>query len=162
MKRRRIARTPLVNTMAIAINQARCLSKEDVANQIGLVTLSLAQFDSRQAWLNMADTVNMSEAFARARIGSGPQADEVVLLAQQALHAAHQRHAESGAWALEANESEALHWLLRLHALQLGACSFGEFQYAMKSVERRTSQALAGNGPRGVVVVGEMREEVVA
>jgi len=162
MKRRRVARPAYLNNMTIAANQARCLSNDDVERQVGLVTLSLAQFDCRQAWLNLADTVNMSEAFARARIGSGPQADEVVLLAQQALHAAHQRHAESDAWALTANESEALHWLLRLHALQLGACSFGEFQAAMKSVERRTSQALAGNGRRGVVVVGEMREEVAA
>ncbi len=128
-------RPVFLNDMVIAANQKRYLSRADVASRVGLVILSLTQFDSQQAWLNLADTVNMSEAFARARVGSGPQADEVVLLAQQALYATHQRYAKYGTWTMESNESEALHWLLRLHSLQLVACSLGEFHAAMKSLE---------------------------
>ena len=51
-----------------------------------------------------------------------------------------------------------MHWLARLHCtVQLPACSYGEFERAMHTTNRRINQALAGNASPGTtLVVGDV------
>ena len=151
-----------VNTMAIASNGARRLSQKDIDGQIGLVRQAVAEFvrgeHCAQHWRSLADTVNLAETLAAARLGAGDEAEQLILAAQQALHDVHLRHACTGSWTLYADEIDALLWLAPLHQAQLEACSFSEFEAAYRRTANRMMQALAGNVAAGtVVVVGDIQ-----
>lgn len=157
MKRRHSA----LNAVQIAINGARRLSDADVQGHMALIERAEREFaqgiDCARHWASLADTANMAETFAAMGIGSGAQADDVIERAQRALSEVHQRHAIRGTWTLYADEIDAIHWLVRLHAVQLGACSYREFATAMDRTQQRLAQARAGNAPAGaIVVVGQM------
>ena len=73
---------------------------------------------------------------------------------QQALHDVHVRHSTRGTWTLYPAELQALDWLVWLHGtVQLPACSYGEFSDALDRTRNRVQQALAGNAPRGALVI---------
>jgi len=154
-------RRAAVNSVQIAINNARKLPAEDVARQDGIVRLAVAEFCKGEHcaahWRSLADTANMSETMAAMGLGAGPDAERVINAAQQTLHDVHQRHASRGTWTLYADEIDSLQWLAQLHHVQLSACSYGEFAEAFNRTANRLQQARAGNAAHGaIVVVGDM------
>lgn len=150
-----------LNTTAIAINGSRKLSAADVSQQVVLVSHALREFssgrDCSRHWCSLADTANMAQGLAALRIGAGDQADDVIDTAQAALAAVQQRRTAGGSWTLYPAELEALGWLAALHASQLSACDYSEFERAFQQTHNRVAQARAGNAPRdAVVVVGQI------
>ena len=146
------------NAMQIALARVKPLTAADVAGQTALVQHALQQFcqgiNCDAHWCSLADTANMAETLAGMGLGSGDDATRVIELAQRALADVHQRHNQRGSWTLYADEIDALHWLVRLHCTaQLPACSYGELGDAMAATRNRMQQALAGNAPRGALVI---------
>lgn len=152
-----------VNAIDIAINGARKLSREDVDGQHALMQRAQREFacgvDCERHWNSLADTANMAETLAGMGLGAGAEADEVIGRAQKALHDVHKRHGKRGVWTLYSDEIDALSWLVHLHHVQLGACSYSEFARAFDTTRERMTQARAGNAPAGaLVVVGQLVE----
>ena len=146
------------NAVQIALARVKPLTAADVAGQTALVLNALQQFcqgiNCDAHWCSLADTANMAETLAGMGLGSGDDATRVIELAQRALADVHQRHNQRGTWTLYADEIDALHWLVRLHCTaQLPACSYGELGDAMAATRNRMQQALAGNAPRGALVI---------
>lgn len=146
------------NAVQIALARVKPLSGADVAGQTALVQHALQQFcqgiNCDAHWCILADTANMAETLAGMGLGSGDDATRVIELAQRALADVHQRHTQRGSWTLYADEIDAMHWLVRLHCTaQLPACSYGELGDAMAATRNRMQQALAGNAPRGALVI---------
>lgn len=154
------ARHVYTNAHAIAMHRARALSAEDVAMHRTVITTAAREFAQglhcETHWRSLADTANMAETLAAMNLGSGPDADRVIRTAQQALYDVAQRHQQRGTWTLYADEIDAIGWLVQLHLTQLAACSYGEFDTAYKRTNDRMAQALAGNGPVGALVMGEV------
>jgi hypothetical protein len=145
------------NAVHIAINGACRLSKVDVEALCNEQRTALLQFSAGERcadnWRRLADAANISETMAAMGLGSGPQADAAIADAQQALAAVAQRQKQRGTWTLYPAELDALHWLLRLHTVQLEVCSYSEFCAALESTQRRIRQARQGNAPAGAVLV---------
>lgn len=146
------------NAVQIALARVKPLTAADVAGQTALVQNALQQFcqgiNCDAHWCSLADTANLAETLAGMGLGSGDDATRVIELAQRALADVHQRHNQRGSWTLYADEIDALHWLVRLHCTaQLPACSYGELGDAMAATRNRMQQALAGNAPRGALVI---------
>lgn len=146
------------NAVQIAISRARRLSAEDVAGQTQLLQHALAEFcrghHCDAHWCALADAANTAETLAGMGLGAGDDAERVIRDAQAALHDVHQRHTTRGTWTLYADEIDALTWLVRLHCqAQLPACSYGELGTALDRTRNRLQQALAGNAPRGALVI---------
>jgi len=146
------------NAVQIALARVKPLTAADVAGQTALVQHALQQFcqgiNCDAHWCSLADTANMAETLAGMGLGSGDDATRVIELAQRALADVHQRHTQRGSWTLYADEIDALHCLVRLHCTaQLPACSYGELGDAMAATRNRMQQALAGNAPRGALVI---------
>ena len=146
------------NAVQIALARVKPLTAADVAGQTALVQNALQQFcqgiNCDAHWCSLADTANMAETLSGMGLGSGDDATRVIELAQRALADVHQRHNQRGSWTLYADEIDALHWLVRLHCTaQLPACSYGELGDAMAATRNRMQQALAGNAPRGALVI---------
>ncbi|MEY5099131.1 MAG: hypothetical protein RJA36_1850 [Pseudomonadota bacterium] len=154
-------RRAAVNAVQIAISRACKLSGADVEQQMRIVQTAVADFCCGRLcakhWRDLADTVNMAEALAELGIGSGAEAHAWINAAQQALADVHERHTQRGTWTLYADEIEALHWLRRLHQVQLSSCSYGEFDRAFKRVHERMAQARAGNAAPGTRVLDPYR-----
>lgn len=146
-----------LNAVEMAINGARRLSDADVLQQVDLCRRALADYTQGRHclthWRSLADTANMAETLARMGLGGGEQAMSVIEQAQQALADAHQRWRDRGSWTLYADEIDALGWLISIHAVQLEACSYREFQQAYHRTRERVAQALAGNAAPGTVVI---------
>ena len=146
-----------LNAIEIAINRARKLSSADVSMQSNIMRNALAGLKTgphqAQHWRSLADTANVAETFEAMGLGSGPQAQQVIDAAQHALAAIQQRHQARGSWALYAAEVDALEMLVALHAVQLAACSYGEFETALTTTHNRVAQARAGNAPAGAIVI---------
>lgn len=159
--RTRRDRRVAVNSIEIAISRARRLDDADVVRQLDIVRTALREFccglHCRTHWASLADTANIAETLSTMGLGRGDDADRLIEDAQQALHDAWQRHQQRGTWTLYADEIAALQYLVSLHAIQLEACSYGEFEDAYRRTAQRMAQALAGNVGAGTVVVGEVR-----
>lgn len=156
-------RRSAVNSVEIAINGSRRLSAEDVNGHHALMVRARDEFCRGQNcalhWDSLADCNNMAETFAAMGIGRGEDADRVLQAAQQALSEVRERHATRGTWTLYADEIDALTWLVQLHHLQMGACSYREFAHALDRTRERMAQALAGNAPAGaIVIVGQIAQ----
>lgn len=109
------------------------------------------------AWRAMADAMNVAEQLVVRGIASDRMAE--IQAAQAALHAVHQRHAQRGTWTLRADELAALTTGAQMHTIQLRFASQGEVADAIRAVQRRVQQALAGNAPRDArVCVGQLGE----
>jgi hypothetical protein len=145
------------NSLDIALNNVRKLSRADVQMQTGIVSTALRQFSAGQHcevhWRSLADTANMAETLAGMGICSGLQAEAVIDTAQRALAAVRQRHTERNTWTLYAAELDALQWLAALHARQLAECDYSEFERAFTTTSTRVSEARKGNAPRGAIVI---------
>lgn len=152
---------PLVNPVHRAMTGVRLLEASDVQGQINLARRALAELgrghDVMQHWRSLADTDNMAESLAALGIGSGADAQRVISTAQRALADIAGRLQHSSTRALYHHEVDALQWLISLHATQLQACSYAEFERAFLNTRQRLQQARAGNAPRdAVVVIGDM------
>ena len=153
---------PIVDAMARAAVGTRKIGAADIEMMAGIANTALAQYaagaDCAAHWLSLADLTNMSQTLADMRLGGGPQAQEVIEHAQRALFESRLRLLGGAQpWALEDAESDALHWLVRLYAVQLAACSQHEFERAYRRTRDRVEQAAAGNAAPGtVVVVGQL------
>lgn len=150
-------RRAATNAVQMAINGAALLPADDVRGMLALTERALREFargvDCRLHWSTLADTANMAETLASMGLGSGDQADDVIGRAQQALHDVHQRAHARGTYTLYADEIDALHWLVRLYVVQLGACSQREFEAAYIRTRDRIHQAAVGNAAPGTCVV---------
>ncbi len=148
---------PLVDPLHRALTGVRLLEPRDVDGQLRIARTALAELgrgrDTAHHWRSLADTANMAESLAALGIGSGADALRVIDQAQQALAHMQQRWANGSSRALYAGEIAALQWLISLHALQLGACSFAEFDLAFRRTRERIAQARAGNAPAGAIVI---------
>lgn len=149
-----------VNAAQIAINNVHTLAPQDAAGQRQLLTTALDELRRGQHcathWRSLADCANVAESLAALGIGAGAQATQAIDRAQRTLHDVAQRHRERGTWAMRHDEVDALEWLIRLHAVQLGACDYSEYCRALDNTHRRISQARAGNAPAGAVIVEGM------
>jgi hypothetical protein len=145
------------NSLDIALNNVRKLSRADVQMQTGIFDTALRQFSAgqhcAQHWRSLADTANMAETLAGMGICSGLQAVAVIDTAQRALAAVRQRHTERNTWTLYATELDALQWLASLHARQLVECDYSEFERAFQGTRNRIGEARRGNAPRGAIVI---------
>ena len=109
------------------------------------------------AWNNMADAMNVGEQLALRGICSDRLPE--ILAAQEALHHIQRRQAERGSWTLRAAELTALRIGRFFHFVQIKHCSQGEMEHSIEAVQRRVSQALAGNAGRDAIVcVGRLRQ----
>jgi hypothetical protein len=156
--RKYAAKPVYLNAVEIAIQRARPLALADVAGQRLIMDTALRDFsqglDCARHWCSLADAANMAETLAAMGLGAGADADRFIADAQQALHAVHGRHTTRGTWTLYPAELQALDWLVWLHGtVQLPACSYGEFSDALDRTRNRLQQALAGNAPRGALVI---------
>jgi hypothetical protein len=156
--RKYAAKPVYLNAVQIAISRARPLAQADLAGQRLMMQTALRDFSQGincdRHWCSLADTANMAETLAGMGLGAGADADRFIAEAQQALHAVHSRHTTRGTWTLYPAELQALDWLVWLHGtVQLPACSYGELGDALESARNRLQQALAGNAPRGALVV---------
>ena len=146
-----------VNAVQQAINRARKLAPADVAGQVQLITVALAQFmrgeNCGEHWRSLADTANVAETFEAMGICSGPQAQRVIDQAQTALYNVQLRHQQRGTWTLYAHEVDELTWLNAVHSHQLRECSYGEFERALRTTHHRLAAARAGNAPKGALVI---------
>lgn len=167
MIRRARQRRVATNALEIAINGVRRLHPDDIAVQTKLLERAVREFACGEHcpmhWGTLADAANMAETLASMGLGGGPDAEQVIDRAQQVLHDVHQRHAERGSHTLYADEIDALQWLVRLHVMQLGACSYREFATAFDRTRERIAQACAGNAPPGArLVMGMVGNEIGA
>lgn len=142
---------PLVNPVHRAMTGVRLLEAVDAQGQVNLARRALAELgrghDVMQHWRSLA----------ALGIGSGADAQRVITLAQHALASIHGRMQHGATRALYHTEVDALQWLISLHATQLQACSYAEFERAFFNTRQRLQQARAGNAPRdAVVVIGDM------
>jgi hypothetical protein len=159
MKKRTRRKAPRIatNSVQIAMANARRLLPADVANHRRIVTHALEQLMRGEEpafnWSSMADSANVAEQLSAIGIGSGEQADAVIERAQKSLADVYRRQSERGSWTMRAEEIDALRWLIELHSAQLAACSYGEFERALRATAERVSQAVAGNAPRGAHVL---------
>lgn len=156
--RKYAAKPVYLNAVQIAIGRARPLALADVAGQRQLLQHALAQFsqgiDCDRHWCSLADAANVAETLAGMGLGAGADADQFIQAGQQALHDVHVRHSTRGTWTLYPAELQALDWLVWLHCtVQMPACSHGEFSDALDRTRNRVQQALAGNAPRGALVI---------
>lgn len=150
-----------VNAIEIALNGARRLSSSDALRSLAIAQHALDQLLLGAAgtdhWRSLADTANMAETLCAMGLCSGAKAEEVIADAQQALAYAQQERAERKTWALRGQDREELRerlgWLIALHREQLARCSYREFEQAFVRTQRRMAQALAGNAPRGAIVI---------
>jgi len=150
----------LVDPVLRATTGVRLLARADVESQLHIARTALAELGrghhTLQHWCSLADTANMAESLARLGIGAGPDAEHVIQLAQHTLNAIHGR-LQAGTVAMKHAEIEALLWLISVHATQLRACSYSEFDAAFCGTRNRIAQARAGNAPaRAVIVEGEI------
>ena len=147
-----------LNAVQIAIDRARPLAQADVAGQRQILQHALAQFsqgvDCANHWCSLADAANMAETLAGMGLGAGADADRFIEAGQKALHDVQVRQRTRNSWTLYPTELQAIDWLVWLHAtVQLPACSYGEFSDALDRTRNRIQQALAGNAPRGALVI---------
>jgi hypothetical protein len=98
------------------------------------------------AWCGMADAMNVAEQLALRGIASDRMPE--IQAAQAALQAVHTRQATRNTWTLRADELRALDEGAFFHRVQIKHCTQGEMADAIQAVQRRVSQALAGNAPR--------------
>jgi hypothetical protein len=157
MKRRAV----YVNSVQRAITGAALLLPADVQRMRVIGTTALDQLlmgrDCAQAWRSLADIANMAEGLARIGVGSGPEGEQVIEDAQEALAYVQQERQSRGTWALHASEREEvrgrLGWLISLHVTQLQGCSRTLFERAFQDTQERIAQARAGNAPAGAIVI---------
>jgi hypothetical protein len=108
-----------------------------------------------QAWAGLADAMNVAEQLADAGICSDRMPE--ILAAQSALSELYARHQQRNSWTLRAAELAALDEGVLMHTIQLEHCTQGELRSAIFAVQRRMSQALAGNAsPRALVCAGQL------
>jgi hypothetical protein len=146
-----------VNAVEIAINGARVLSAADVGGHLQLLDRALEEMRQGRgnwgAWCALADASNMAESFSAMGIGSGTDADTAIKAASCAMAAIHERQSAGMSWTLYPGEIDSLHWLVRLHRLQLQSCSYREFATAFDRTVARVRGAVAGNATAGAVVL---------
>jgi aminoglycoside phosphotransferase len=154
--------TTHLNQVQRTLNAVRKLSREDVQRQIGIVSTAISYLmtagdEAGKAWIDLADTANMTETLAQMRIGGGDEAEQIVRDAQQALAYMRQERIERGTWALRAEERIEIRMRLELlrdlHRVQLSECSYGEFERAYRMTVERLRQARAGNAAAGTIVI---------
>lgn len=106
-------------------------------------------------WCNLADAMNVAEQLAERGICSDRLPE--LKAAQSALHAVHTRQCDTGSWTLRGTEISALELGVDLHRIQLHHATQGEVRDAIQAVQRRMSQALAGNAsPTALICVGPL------
>ncbi len=154
MKRRPRQPRPIRDPIAVAIGGATRFTAQERATFIALPQRALEQLaagrGSAQAWQDLADALNLSEALAELRIAGN--LGETLHAAQAALAAQmHRVHAGRG-WTLYGPEIIALREGLWLYGVQLEHCSASEYRRAVAIVRNRVAAALAGNAGRRTVV----------
>lgn len=158
MTRKRYRPRPVVaNPIALAMHRAGKLAPDERQDLMHPAADAFALLKTGagtvEAWQQIADALNLSEALVELRIGTNlsRMADD----SQLALAALMQRVQSTGSWTLRAAEIVAIEDGLWLYGVQLRECSAGEYLRAVDIVRERISQALAGNaGARAVVHAG--------
>ena len=151
-------RPRLVNPVALAIELAGKLDAADQARLKAIVATAFAHLRSgtepAAQWCVLADALNIAEQLALLGICSDEASCDRIDAGQAALVNVHQRHAKGGTYTLYPREINALHDATWLAGVQLEHCSKGEFERAHANTVNRVRAALAGNAPRGAIVLG--------
>lgn len=152
-----VVSNPVMNAMVLAA----CLPKEEQANLIGTMKRGIDALrtgvpvkghDMADAWRDLADAVNVGEQLMKNGLANDHA--ETFSAAQRALAAIADRANAGKGWTLYAQELEALKVMTYVHKVQITCMSGGEFRLAVRQVQRRTQEALRGNGPvNGVITV---------
>lgn len=154
-----------LNATQRAITGTALLLPADVQRMRTIGTTALEHLlmgrDCGMHWRSLADIANMAEGLARIGVGSGPEAEQVIEDAQEALAYVQQERQARGTWALHASEREEVRgrvgWLISLHVTQLQGCSVALFERAYRETQERIAQARAGNAsPDAIVIEGEI------
>jgi hypothetical protein len=158
-RQRKAYRPKLVALNAIqrAIEGAALLPREQVAGIKAILANALVAFGRGEQcaghWRSMADALNVAEGLAAIGICSDDDSTDRISAGQQALANVQQRHTARGSWTLYPAERQALDDALWLHGIQLEHTSFSEYERAVDNTRERIRQAIAGNAPRGAVVL---------
>lgn len=149
------------NAIELAMRRVAFITQADLAMQRTILTAALDEFrlgtNCPVHWRSLADASNVAETLCAMGHGAGPDVERVISDAQRVLHDVMQRHRTRGTWTLWPDEMDALGWLVDVHIQQMTHCTYGAFCDAMQATERRVAQALAGNAPRGAIVItGDM------
>lgn len=154
-----------LNIVELAMRRVRKLARSDVDAHRAIARDNLAVLVGSEAncaerlmhLKSLADMANLSQTLAKMGLGSGALAVGIIERAQAAL-AAIAKSGPLDQWRADADQAEAIEWLIALHCeAQLAHASYGEFEDALKQTHQRVQQALAGNaGKADVVVPGEI------
>lgn len=131
--------------------------KIDPKSRAELVASARAAFDrlkrcerSKEAWQELADVLNISEALCGLRIAGNLL--EMVKLGHAALAAQITRYSQGRGWALYGHEVASIDDAIWVYGVQVEHCSAGEALEAVSLVKRRCLAAQAGNGGPGCIV----------
>lgn len=146
-----------MNVVQRAIEGASKLSQ---AEQDAHIRTSRDAFDAfRRAenpeanWRALADAFNLAEHMSAQGLCSDEASKTSIRQAQSALGAVLHRFEHLGTWTLKAHEMLDMEEGLLRFRIQVRHCSQREFRTAIDRVREITSQALAGNAPKGVEVI---------
>lgn len=157
MKKPRQPRAILANAAALAIELASKLSQAEQAQFKDIIANAFAGLrggiEPAAQWCVMADALNVAEQLALIGICSDSASRERITAGQLALAALHTRHAQRASWTLYPAEITTLDDAAWIARVQIEHCSKGEFERAVNSTRNKVSQARAGNGPRGAIVI---------
>lgn len=154
---RSVKRQILLNAMQRAMTGAAKLPTEDVERTTRGMLLALQEFAAgrycREHWASMADATNVALELSALGICSDEASRQLLDDAQQVLGDVAQRAQQRGTWTLHARELEQLREALERHGIQLGFCSYSEYERAVEAVRHKHAQYAAGNAPKGAIVI---------
>lgn len=129
------------DTMAVAMNQASCLTPAEVAQAMAPAKSAVEAMRRAQAtadhWSVLVGAVCMGVAIERQGVVTG--LTEQLGAADRALAAIEARATASGQWrspTLYAQEIEAIKTLVHVHQFQVEQLSFSEFSAAYRSADQ--------------------------
>lgn len=143
-----------------AIISVAKLPNGDVVRVKAMLSQALRDFSQASQcshnWAVMADALNVAEALSDQRIASDDNSRRMIRAAMEALAAVRTRFDAGGSWTLRATELQALDDGLFIHGVQLEHCCYREYEAALTRAKNVCAQALAGNAPPGVLVLGDL------
>jgi hypothetical protein len=129
----------LANPIALAIMNAAVMDTAEVERRRTIELSAIESFRTGRAtrddWMAIADIANVCETLAHD--GIGPEALPASLAAQEALGAAHARHAAGGSLGVTGPQLQAFRELYEYHDLQRQSISRGRYDQAVKKTADR-------------------------
>lgn len=146
-----------LNALQRAIEGSQKLHPRDAQNLKRIMGESLDILKTgkgrKSEFMNLCDAFNTGEELAVLGICSDENSRSMLQNGQSALADLYVRQKERGSWTLKPGEMWALNEAIFIHGVQLEHCSLSEYTKAQQAVRNKSAQAMAGNQPKGVVVL---------